>query len=99
MLQDSVKKDREELQEEIKKNAIETRNAILEELRSIFGTNIPDKGKGVAGESSEGVGEPAAAAGIPIGSLGGPSLLSSPRGYSHPSSVRDSNSMGFVTDA
>ncbi|KAG8654392.1 hypothetical protein MANES_05G186754v8 [Manihot esculenta] len=98
VLQESVK-DKEELREEIKKNALRNRNAILEELRSIFGANIINKGKGVVCESSEGAGEPTAAAGITMGSLGGRGLLPSLRGPSHPSSLQDSNSMGFVVDA
>lgn len=44
-LRENAKKDKRELREEIKQSGIETRNAILEELRSMFGVGSSVKAK------------------------------------------------------
>lgn len=98
VLQGSARRDEEKSREEINQNADESRNAILDELRSIFGATIPDKGKEVVGESSEGVGETPMAAGNLLYQLGGRGILPSPKGHSNPP-LGDSNSTRFVVDS
>lgn len=79
VLQGSARRDEEKSREEINQNADESRNAILDELRSIFGATIPDKGKEVVGESSEGVGETPMAAGNLLYQLGAEVSCPAPR--------------------
>lgn len=81
LMQENAKRDKEELREEIKQNAVETRNAILEELRSIFGVAIPDKGKGIVGEGSKGVGEPAMIHSVPAVSVGAKAFCPVQKGF------------------
>lgn len=56
---------------------------------------MPDKGKGIAGENSEGLGDPAMTASNLAVTLGGKGILPSPKGPSIPS-LKDCNSTGFV---
>lgn len=94
-LWENAKKDKKELRKEIKQSAIETRNIILKELRSMFGVGILDRGKGVAEESIEGAENSAISMGLHAAGLGGKGILPSTKG---PGVVimKDHNSTGSI---